>query len=108
MESHHDASHCLRHVCSQGDMHAPLDPLEIVSIFTTCVCLQDTMYIPGHGKLLLDEALFPRSYGTNVHEQWLNAIDLVQQARTGSFDFADSIPSCTGTHSIVYSNISQQ
>ena len=108
MESGRVASHRLRHACSQLRMLAWLDALQTVDIYITCVHLQDTVYIPGHGKLLLDEALFPKSYATNVHEQWLNTIDLDQRARTGSFDFADSIPSCTGTHSIVYSNISQQ
>ncbi|KAL0017780.1 hypothetical protein WJX77_011291 [Trebouxia sp. C0004] len=94
-------------VWSHSDTYGTFDIIAVGEPSELNTTVPDTVYIPGHGKLLLDEALFPRSYGTNVHEQWLNAIDLVQQARTGSFDFADSIPSCTGTHSIVYSNISQ-
>lgn len=62
----------------------------------------------GHGKLLIDEYLFPKAYATNVNEQWLHAIDLEDRTRIASFDFSKSMPSCTGTHAIVYSNISQQ
>lgn len=62
----------------------------------------------GHGKLLVDQALYPRSYATNVNEQYLHKIDLVRRNRTASFDFSSLMPTCAGTHSIVYSNISRQ
>ena len=62
----------------------------------------------GHGKLLLDTGLYPKSYATNVNEQFLHELNLIERTRTAVFDFSTTIPACTGTHSIVYSNISQQ
>lgn len=62
----------------------------------------------GHGKLLIDEYLFPKSYATNVNEQFLHVLDLEDRARVAAFDFSQTIPDCAGTHSIVYSNTSQQ
>lgn len=62
----------------------------------------------GHGKLLLDRGLYPKSYATNVNEHWLNQLNLVERTRTAVYDLSTTIPACTGTHSIVYSNISQQ
>lgn len=70
--------------------------------------LQGLVREGGHGKLLLDTDLYPKSYATNVNEQWLNQLNLVERTRTAAFDFSTIIPACTGTHSIVYSNISQQ
>ena len=70
--------------------------------------LQGLVQEGGHGKLLLDTALYPKSYATNVNEHWLNQLNLVDRTRTASYDFSQSIPACTGTHSIVFSNISRQ
>ncbi|CAK0787274.1 hypothetical protein CVIRNUC_010492 [Coccomyxa viridis] len=64
----------------------------------------------GHGKLLLDDSLYPEAYATNVNEQVIEQINLPKQARTNSFNYSSFLPNasiCTGTHSVGYSNISQ-
>ena len=70
--------------------------------------LQGLLEEGGHGKLLLDKGLYPKSYATNVNEQFLHQLDLEQRTRTAAYDFSTTMPTCSGTHSIVYSNISQQ
>ena len=72
------------------------------------VPLQGLVREGGHGKLLLDKGLYPKSYATNVNEQWLNQLNLVERTRTAVYDLSTAVPACLGTHSIVYSNISQQ
>lgn len=64
----------------------------------------------GHGKLLVDDTLAPKAYGTNVNEQYLFEYDLIGRKRVASHDFSTLIPSnasCFGTHAIAYSNFSQ-
>ncbi len=70
--------------------------------------LQGLVLEGGHGKLLIDEYLFPKAYATNVNEQWLQVLDLEERSREASHDYSKNMPNCTGTHSLVYSNISQQ
>ncbi|KAK9864411.1 hypothetical protein WJX84_003429 [Apatococcus fuscideae] len=61
----------------------------------------------GHGKLLVDDSLFPSAYGTNVNEQFISEFDLEGATRTGVYNFSSFTgKACTGTHSLVYSNYS--
>ena len=52
----------------------------------------------GHGKLLIDEYLFPKAYATNVNEQWLQVLNLEERTREASYDYSKNMPNCTGTH----------
>eukprot|EP00884_Botryococcus_braunii_P002902 jgi/Botrbrau1/12612/Bobra.0169s0139.1 len=78
--------------------------------------LSNTTKVPGlvrkagHGKLLVEEDLMPRAYGTNVNEQFVFEFDLVKRNRTGAYNFTALLPpdaACFGTHSIAYSKFNQ-
>nr|QOL01286.1 putative extracellular protein TR9_087 [Trebouxia lynnae] len=102
-----------REVWTHSDTDGTFDVIAVADIAAGDVTSLNATNVPGlvreggHGKLLLDTALYPKSYATNVNEHWLNQLNLVDRTRTASFDFSESMPTCTGTHSIVYSNISQ-
>ncbi|DBA84773.1 TPA: hypothetical protein ACH3X1_005812 [Trebouxia sp. C0004] len=102
-----------REVWSHSDTDGTFDVIAVADIAAGDVTKLNATNVPGvvkeggHGKLLLDTALYPKSYATNVNEQWLNQLNLVERTRTASYDFSETMPDCAGTHSIVYSNISQ-
>lgn len=63
---------------------------------------------PGHGKLLIDDYLYPKGYATNVNgNNHVFAVDIEARARVATFNFTGAAASCIGTHSVVYSNISE-
>ena len=92
-------------MCATGIVPLPLRQLVFCK---PSVLFQGLVAEGGHGKLLVDEYLFPKSYATNVNEQFLHVLDLEDRVRTAALDFSQTIPDCAGTHSIVYSNTSQQ
>ncbi|KAL3150830.1 hypothetical protein ABBQ32_000588 [Trebouxia sp. C0010 RCD-2024] len=99
-----------REVWTHSDTDGTFDVIAIADVAAgnlTATSVPGLVREGGHGKLLLDTDLYPKSYATNVNEQWLNQLNLVERTRTAAFDFSTIIPACTGTHSIVYSNISQ-
>ena len=104
------SQHCFKSCLCQNK--TTWQPTHICQVNTcsseTVACLQGLVLEGGHGKLLLDKGLYPKSYATNVNEQFLHQLNLPQRTRTAVYDFSSSMPACTGTHSIVYSNISQQ
>ena len=77
---------------------------------TAAVCtLQSLNTTAGHGKLLVDDSLYPYGYGTNVNEQYISEFNLATANRTASYNYSSFTgSSCTGTHSLVYSNYSDQ
>lgn len=73
--------------------------------------LQDPEVAPAHGKLVIDPWLYPVGYGSNVDQQRIPRWDFTEPTITASIDYGAAIPDpglCMGTHTIVYSNKSQQ
>ncbi|DBA92352.1 hypothetical protein WJX77_003824 [Trebouxia sp. C0004] len=63
-----------------------------------------------HGKLIVNGAINPSSYGSNVGEQVLEKFNLTTNTRTNHFNFSSFLPDpsvCVGTHTIVYSQVNQ-
>jgi len=64
---------------------------------------------PGHGKLLFDEAMFPKGYASNTREPRVFEIDMKTHKPTRSFDFGSHNKShplyCPGTHGLAYSKV---
>lgn len=66
---------------------------------------------PGHGKLIVDGLLYPRAYSSNVNEQVIQEINLATRTRIASHSYGPLLadPSlCVGTHSVAWTNASQQ
>lgn len=64
-----------------------------------------------HGKLIVNGALNPVSYGSNVGEQVLEKFNVSTNSRLNHFNYSSYLPNasvCVGTHTIVYSQINQQ
>ncbi|KAK9807813.1 hypothetical protein WJX72_010109 [[Myrmecia] bisecta] len=78
---------------------------------TSGAAAQEFVTKPGHGKLLVDDALFPVAYGTNVNEAYIAKFNLTSRSRITDFRFnssnsaAPSLADCPGTHSTVYSSV---
>jgi hypothetical protein len=67
--------------------------------------------VAAHGKLLWDPSLLPLAYATNVGEQFVYEIDLVNRTLLATYDVSKDLPndgSCVGTHSIQYSSVNRQ
>ncbi|KAK9828955.1 hypothetical protein WJX72_003024 [[Myrmecia] bisecta] len=66
---------------------------------------------PGHGKLLVDDALYPVAYSSNVAEAYIGKFNLTSRKRVGAFAYnssnaaAPTSAQCAGTHSLVYSSV---
>ena len=78
--------------------------------FAHCVD-QDPGTALAHGKLVIDPWLYPVGYGSNVQQQVIPRFDFPSQSITARLDYSSQLPdpnTCTGTHTIVYSNASQQ
>ncbi|BDA42283.1 hypothetical protein COCOBI_03-1700 [Coccomyxa sp. Obi] len=100
----------LKQFWSHSDIDGSFFVISLDNINATAASVADFKTKTGHGKLLLDDSLYPRAYATNVNEQVIEEIDLPSQKRTNSFNYTSFLPDpsvCTGTHSVTYSNISQ-
>ncbi len=64
---------------------------------------------PGHGKLLIDDNLYPKGYASNVNEAYVTSLNLASQSRIASYAInttnAGAPINCAGTHSLVLSLI---
>ncbi|CAL5229447.1 g12772 [Coccomyxa viridis] len=95
---------------AHSDINGTFNVINVTSINATAATVADFKTNTGHGKLLLDDSLYPEAYATNVNEQVIEQINLPSQNRTNSFNYSSFLPDptiCTGTHSVGYSNISQ-
>ena len=73
--------------------------------------MQSYVSVQAHGKLIVNGALEPVGYGSNVGEQVFEKFNLTAANRTAHFNFSSFLPNssvCVGTHTIVYSQVNQQ
>lgn len=77
---------------------------------TVATTVQSYVDVPAHGKLVVNDALYPIGYGTNVGEQIISKFSLANATRIGHFQYNTSLSnssSCVGTHTIVYSRVNK-
>jgi hypothetical protein len=78
----------------------PLDNPQNLSVNATVRAYTDN---PGHGKLVVNQGLYPLSYGTNVNEQIISKFNLANETNIGNFPYNGSLSNatlCFGTHTL--------
>ncbi|DBA84774.1 hypothetical protein WJX77_006512 [Trebouxia sp. C0004] len=96
------------HADSQGSFFV-LTPHSATNITVTAV-VPSYLSAQMHGKLIVNGALNPVSYGSNVGEQVIEKFNVSTNTRLNHFNYSSYLPNasvCVGTHTIVYSQINQ-
>lgn len=101
---------------SLGEIWTHSDELATFNIIHLSNLSADAEHVPAslriaaHGKLLWDHTLFPLAYATNVFEQYVFEIDLMQRELKNTYSYAEDLTEpaqCIGFHGIQYSRVNQ-
>jgi hypothetical protein len=108
MYSINQTSSVWAHSDAEGTFYViPLNNSQNISVATTVRSYTNN---PGHGKLVVNDDLYPLSYGTNVNEQIIPKHNLENETNIGHFPYNASLSNatlCSGTHTIVYSRVNK-